>query len=158
MKILKLTLPLLLLSLLLVVTISAKSTPDAQTLSAAIQKSCPARFGYVDNTQYYMSSYFSDLKDVEDFCIATAADSTDFSQIGVFRMKSNSSIATNKKMLSDYVKHSKKTFENGIVYNTQEYPKFENATVIGKDNYLVYVILDKEGVKNAEKVINEWIG
>ncbi len=155
MKALKLTILSVLLVLILVLSASAAGNPNAESLSMAIQKACPARFGYVDNTQYYMSTYFSELKNIADHRIVTAADSTDFSQICVFQMSCGEGLASNKKLLTDYIKKAKKDFESGVVYNIEEYPKFENATVFSKGNYLIYVILDKNGVKNAEQVINE---
>ena len=146
-----------LIMLLLYTNVSAKAVPDAKTVSETIQKVCPDHFGYVDNSEYYMSSYFSGLEDVDDFHIVTCADSTNFSEIGVFHMKNNDHQAENKKLLKRYLQKIKQNFENGVVYNADEYPKFENARVISVGNYLIYTVLDRHHVLRAEKAVRDMI-
>lgn len=143
----------LLLLLAFCLPLSARETLDAKGVSEAIQKSVPTEFGYVDNSEYYMSSYFSALKGVDDFHIVTCADSTNFSEIGVFHMKDAAHLAHNQKLLKKYLLQIKSNFENGVVYNTKEYPKFENAKVFAKGEYLVYVVLNKEDALRAEKAL-----
>lgn len=141
---------ILLLMCALILPLSAKPIPDARALSEAIQKACPVEFGYVDNTEYYMSSYFSELENVDDFYIVTCADSTNFNEIGVFHVKDANSIPQNNKLLKKYLLKIKKNFEGGVVYNTMEYPKFQNAKVFSVGDYLIYTVMDKDSVKKAE--------
>ena len=148
----RLTLTALLL-LTLCLPLSAKDIRDAKEVSEAIQKAAPTEFGYVDNSEYYMSSYFSTLKDVDDVHIVTCADSTNFSEIGVFHLKDCAHLAHNQKLLKQYLAKIKANFESGVVYNTKEYPKFENAKVFSNGNYLVYVVLDKAEALRAEKAL-----
>ena len=147
----------ILLVLTLILPISAAPTTDARTLNETIQKACPAEFGYVDNTEYYMSTYFSDMKNVDDFHIVTCADSTNFNEIGVFHVKDTGSIQSNTKTLKKYLLKIKQNFENGVVYNTMEYPKFENAKVFAVGNYLIYTVMDKDNVKKAENAANNFM-
>lgn len=142
-----------LLALMLCMPISAKASIDAKGLCEKIQEVCPAKFGYVDNSEYYMSSYFSVLEDVDDFYIVTCADSTNFNEIGVFHLKNTSHLASNQKLLKKYLAKTKQNFESGVVYNTAEYPKFENAKAFAVGNYLVYVVLDRESGKKAETAV-----
>ena len=139
--------------LMLCLPLSAKDLRDAKGVSEALQKAVPTEFGYVDNSEYYMSSYFSTLKDVDDFHIVTCADSTNFSEIGVFHLKDSAHLAHNQKLLKQYLTKIKANFESGVVYNTKEYPKFENAKVFSKGNYLVYVVLNKAEALRAEKAL-----
>ena len=147
----------ILLVLTLILPISAAPTTDARTLNEAIQKACPVEFRYVDNTEYYMSTYFSDMKNVDDFHIITCADSTNFNEIGVFHVKDTGSIQSNTKTLKKYLLKIKQNFENGVVYNTMEYPKFENAKVFAVGNYLIYTVMDKDNVKKAENAANNYM-
>ncbi len=149
---------LVLLAMLLCIPLSAKVNPDAKKVSETIQEACPAEFGYVDNSEYYMSSYFSALDGVDDFHIVTCADSTNFSEIGVFHLKDTKHLAQNQKLLKKYLLKIKSNFENGVVYNTKEYPKFENAKAFAAGEYLVYVVLDKDNVAKAETAVRKLIG
>lgn len=142
---------LVLLVLLLCIPISAEANLDAKALSEKLQEAVPAKFGYVDNSEYYMSSYFSGLEDVDDFYIVTCADSTNFNEIGVFHLKSNEHLAANHKLLKKYLLKIKQNFESGVVYNIEEYPKFENAKVFSVGNYLVYTVLDRAASQKAEQ-------
>lgn len=146
---------LVLLALLLCIPLSAMANPNAKSVSEKIQEACPAKFGYVDNSEYYMSSYFSALEDVDDFHIVTCADSTNFNEIGVFHLKDTSHLASNQKLLKKYLLKIKQNFESGVVYNTAEYPKFENAKAFAVGNYLVYVVLDRDASKKAEQVVRD---
>lgn len=145
------------LTVILCISGSAKAIPDTKTISEAIQKVCPVGFGYVDNSEYYMGSYFSGLKDVDDFYIVTCADSTNFSEIGVFHFKNTDNLTENKKYVKRYLQKIKQNFESGVVYNTEEYPKFENARIIPVGNYLVYAVLDRHEILLAEKVVRNLI-
>ena len=142
-----------LLVLCLCLPLSARENLDAKAVSEALQRACPTEFGYVDNSEYYMRTYFSALADVDDFHIVTCADSTDFSEIGVFHMKDTVHLSQNQKLLKKYLAKIKSNFENGVVYNTKEYPKFENAKVLASGNYLVYAVLDKDGVSKLETAL-----
>ena len=144
---------LILLALTLCFPLSAKKVTDAKEVSELLQAACPTEFGYVDNSEYYMSSYFSSLEDVDDFHIVTCADSTNFSEIGVFHLKNSTHLSQNQKLLKKYLAKIKANFENGVVYNTKEYPKFENAKTFTKGNYLVYVVLDKEQAAKAQTAL-----
>ncbi len=144
---------LVILALTLCIPLSAKEKLDAKGISEILQNACPTEFGYVDNSEYYMSSYFSSLEDVDDFHIVTCADSTNFSEIGVFHLKNTAHLSQNQKLLKKYLAKIKSNFENGVVYNTKEYPKFENAKSFAKGNYLVYVVLDKDQAAKAEAAL-----
>ena len=144
---------MIVLVLVLCIPIAASTKIDAKGLNEKIQEVCPAKFGYVDNSEYYMSSYFSGLEDVDDFYIVTCADSTNFNEIGAFHLKSTSHLASNQKLLKKYLAKIKQNFESGVVYNIEEYPKFENAKAFVLGNYLVYVVLDKEASKKAEETV-----
>lgn len=147
----------LLLALLLCLPLSA-ANPDAKMLSETIQKACPVQFGYVDNSHAYMSNHFAELRGIDDFHIVTCADSTNFSEIGVFHVKDAKLISQNQKLLKKYLLKIKQNFENGVVYNVEEYPKFENAKVFSAGEYLVYVVLDKACAQKAEKAVRDLLG
>ena len=149
---------LILLALTLCFPLSAKKVTDAKEVSELLQAACPTEFGYVDNSEYYMSSYFSSLEDVDDFHIVTCADSTNFSEIGVFHLKNSTHLSQNQKLLKKYLAKIKANFENGVVYNTKEYPKFENAAVITVDDFVIYMILTPDQSAKATQLLQNLLG
>ena len=56
-------------------------------------------------------------------------------------------------LLERYLCERKDRFEIGVVYDLDEYPKFENATVIVSGQYVVYTILDRENICVVKDVI-----
>ena len=126
---------------------------SARTIGETVERAIPTEFGYVDNTKYYLNKYFTELHDVDDCYIVTSADSTNFNEFGIFHLKSKAELRSAKKILRDYLDKRKAEFEGGVVYNVQEYPKFENATVITFGNYICYTILSPSDVKKATSAV-----
>ena len=123
---------------------------SAETLSKAIQSAVPVEFGYVDNTDYLMKREFSSLQNACKSHIVVCADSTNFSEFGVFLVEEAKDVKPCVERLGAYLDKRKEQFKNGIVYNANEYPKFENAKVFTVGQCVVYTILDP--VQNATVV------
>lgn len=128
---------------------------SAKAIGKTVEKVIPAEFGYVDNTEYYMKRYFSSLNSVDDSYIATSSESTNFNEFGIFHLENKAELKAAKKTLRDYLDKRKSEFESGVIYNTAEYPKFQNATVITFDNYICYTILNPSDLKKASLAVKE---
>ncbi len=145
--------------ILLGISASAKNLDsiDACSIGRVIQEAVPINFGYVDNTDYYSGSYFSYLKGIDDCYIATSAESTNFNEFGIFRLHTKADVKMAKKELQAYLERRKAEFENGVIYNTEEYPKFQNASVFSVGNYVCYTILTPNDVKKASSAVKNMI-
>lgn len=114
---------------------------SAKSLSAIIQAEVPVKFGYVDNTEYCIQYDLKGLFGVDDSHIVVCADATNFNEIGVFHVEGAANTKRCAKQLSEYLKQRKTRFQNGVVYDINEYPKFENAKVTVIGQYVIYTIL-----------------
>lgn len=128
---------------------------SAKTIGEVVERAIPTEFGYVDNTKYYMSNYFGGLRGVDDSYIVTSAESTNFNEFGIFHLKNKADLRLAKKILRDYLDRRKTEFEGGVIYNVEEYPKFENASVVSFGNYICYTILQPSDVKKATSAVKD---
>lgn len=133
------------------------SSKSAESVSEIIRRQAPEDFGYLDNTEYYMQYYFSELSFVDDACIVACNESTNFNEFGVFHVKSESNIKPCVKVLQSYLQKAKARFKSGIVYDVQEYPKFENAKVTVIGQYVIYTILDSKQSKAALDAVKNFL-
>ena len=108
--------------------------------------------GYCDVSEYYRDNYFSDVLNIEECKIYTSNDSTNFDEFGIFRFTNEGDARRASDTIKNYLNNSKYEFENGIIYNIQEYPKFQNADVKIYGKYLIYTILLPE---KSEKIYDE---
>lgn len=148
---------LLFVAVLLCQSIFAAPSADAETVSEMIRKAAPTEFGYLDNTEYYMQYYFSSLSYVDDSCIVTCTESTNFNEFGVFHVKNPSDAKLCEKQLKAYLANAKERFKNGVVYDINEYPKFENAKVTVIGQYVIYTILDASQTKAATGAVRQYL-
>lgn len=136
--------------LLLVVTVllfSIAPLTDAKNISAkaiseVIQMALPTEFGYVDNTEYAMKHELSVLTCVNDSHVVVCAEATNFNEFGVFYVENERDVKRCVKQLTEYVARRKAQFQNGVIYDINEYPKFENAKVTAIGRYVIYTILE----------------
>ena len=127
----------------------------AEDVSKAIQDSLPAPFGYVDNTSYTLSHKLASLSSAEEAFIVVCAESTNFSEFGVFCVADARQLKQYKAILGNYLEERKQEFKNGVIYNAEEYPKFEHAAVFAYDHYVFYTILNKEQQKIALTAVKQ---
>ncbi len=130
---------------------------DSPTIGKAMQEAIPITFGYIDNTEYYSKCYFSQMNGILDCYIATSAESTNFNEFGIFHLNSKADVKSAKKILQMYLEKRRSEFENGVIYNIEEYPKFQNASVFSAGNYVCYTILAPNDVKKAASAIKKLI-
>lgn len=146
---------LLLSSLFLSYCATALSFPSAKDVSEVIRKAVPTEFGYLDNTEYYMQYYFSDLSYVDDSCIVICAESSNFNEFGVFHVKDPSDTKLCEKQVKSYLSEAKERFKSGVIYDIDQYPKFENAKIVTIGSYVIYTILDPSESKRAIEEIKK---
>lgn len=145
---------MIVLVLLLVFGVEAGAKEfSSEDISKAIQAVIPTEFGYVDNTEYLMKHKFSLLPGISDSHIVVSADSTNFSEFGVFRVEDTDAAKQCAKLLSKYLNERKAQFQSGVVYNVSEYPKFENAKVTVIKPFVIYTILNTSQSNAALKSI-----
>ena len=147
-------------SLIIILIISAlltacsKDTTDYSALKTEeivdhIVKYAPVEFGYCDVSDYYMKNYFSDLRAPLEYRIFTCNESSNFNEFGVFKFSDEGDAEDGLKVLRHYLNTSKEEFENGIIYDINEYPKFTNARMEKVGVYLIYTILNKNEADSA---------
>lgn len=141
----------------LVLSVTAAFFPSTKEIGNTIETAIPTAFGYIDNTDYFLSHEFSSLTGLEDAYIVTCADSTNFNEFGIFCMKDRSDVKTAKKILRSYLDRRKREFEGGVIYNVEEYPKFQNASVFSVDRYLCYTILTPSDVQKATDAVKNML-
>ena len=121
------------------VTLRVK-TQDIET--TALDK-LTSEFGYCDVSEYYKNNYFNTIEGLKECKIYTCNDSTNFDELGIFEFDSSQNAKKAIKVVKKYLKNTKEDFQSGIIYNVEEYPKFEAARIERYGNCLVYTILSK---------------
>ena len=139
----------IIVTLAIFTTSCAKAPQKDQNLSVdnidkTFQKHINSEMGYCDVSQYYLENYFSKMPIPSAYKIFTSNDSTNFDEYGIFEFKTVKQAKQSASKIKDYLIQSKKEFQSGIVYNVEEYPKFENSTLKNYGRYIVYAILSPE--------------
>ena len=147
-----------LFSFLLVISLTACSNSNFKKqfesdigiddIVSVVEENAYTEFGYSEVSQYYLSSYFSDLENLKNARIYTCNDSLNFNEFGIFEFISCVDAQKALESINSYLMSAKKNFENGVIYNVEEYPKFQNAKARAFENYVVYVILDSKSAEN----------
>ena len=135
----------------------AESCPSTKTISEIICHHAPLSLGYVDNTEYYVQHYFSEIPFVDDCSVVVSRESTNFNEIGVFHVSNPKDVKTCEKRLREYLKNAKERFKSGVVYDIEQYPKFENARVTVLGQYVIYTILDRAESQTAIKNVKNYL-
>ena len=158
MKKLSVTAGLILTALLVFAPCVYAQTISAERISCEIQNALPTEFGYVDNTEYLMKHEFSSIQGVCDSHIVVCAEATNFSEFGVFYIANEADIKPCVKQLNEYLKKRKMQFQSGVVYNVEEYPKFENAKAVAIGRFVIYTILAPSqrdiAIETAKNLVN----
>lgn len=111
-----------------------------------------SEFGYCDVSQYHLTSDFNPLSGLIEAKICVSNDSSNFNEYGIFKFSTPDDAQKAVSQIKNYLKKTKKDFESGIIYDIEEYPKFENADTILYGNYVIYTILKKD---EKEKIFSE---
>ncbi len=120
-----------------------------------IVDNAPTEFEYSDVSDYYLNSYFKSLPAVLEAKICVCNDSSNFNEYGIFRFESENDAQNALGTVRNYLYSAKSEFENGIIYDIEEYPKFENATAKRFGKYVVYTILNKKDSENIYSILKE---
>ena len=131
---------------------NVNNTVQISDIEDIFSENLSSDIGYCDVSIYYRDNYFSDIINIEECKIYTSNDSTNFDEFGIFRFADENSARKARGMIKQYLNDSRNEFENGIIYNIQEYPKFQNADVKLYGKYLIYTILSPE---KTEKIYTE---
>ena len=133
------------------------TTADAREIASIIEESAPSSFGYCDVSEYYEESFFDDMSDLLQCYVFKCNESTNFNEFGIFEFESPSDAKKNEIIIKNYLVKSRQDFENGIIYNTAEYPKFKNATLRRYGNFVIYTILNSDEADKAYSEISNYI-
>lgn len=120
-----------------------------------IIENAPVEFGYCDVSEYYLKNYFSELVGVEEGKIYTCNESSNFNEFGVFKFVTAKDAKKGLAIIDRYLSAAKKEFENGIIYDVSEYPKFTGARSERFGNYLIYTIIDPQESQSAFEAIKK---
>lgn len=139
----KLLILLLILSFLLVSCNKSDDYIDTSALLSYVDENFSEINGYVDVGEFYFAHNFSELNNVSSVKILVSTESSNFDEIGIFEFKDEKSAKRSLNAISNYVDELVKKFKNGVIYDINQYPKFENATIVRSSNIVIYMILDK---------------
>lgn len=124
---------------------------DDNAMLSYIDENYNDKTGYVEVTDFYSEHNFKEIEGIKSAKILVSTESTNFDEIGIFEFNSEKSAKRSINIIKNYVNNSANNFKSGIVYDINEYPKFENASVIRNSNIVIYMILDKE---NSDEIIS----
>ena len=125
---------------------------DLDNVEKIMIENTDSEFGYCDVSQYYLDSYFKTIDGITKAKISVSNDSSNFNEFGIFEFKTDSDAKKSVKNIKTYLLNAKKEFENGIIYDVEEYPKFENAKAERFGNIVIYTILNED---DSQKVYSE---
>lgn len=125
---------------------------DIDSIQRMFEEAAPSDFGYCDVSDFYREAFFDRLDGVKECRIFKCNESTNFNEFGIFEFANVEKARKAETEIKNYLSESKHEFENGIIYNVNEYPKFKNASMKRFDNFVVYSILD---AANTEKAFSE---
>lgn len=131
----------------------ASNSVSIDSITQAVLESVPAELGYSDVSSYYMVSQFPKLQNLKDIRVFTCNDSLNFNEFGILEFVSFEDAERGVKKIKEYLNSAKKEFESGIIYDKEEYPKFQNAKAKVFGNFVFYGILDKDNIKKAISTI-----
>ena len=120
-----------------------------------IVENASVEFGYCDVSEYYLQNYFGELVGVEEAKIYACNESSNFNEFGVFKFETSKAAENGLRALDSYITTAKKEFENGIIYDVSEYPKFSGARVERLGNYLIYTILNPKESQSAFETVKK---
>lgn len=120
-----------------------------------IVENASVEFGYCDVSEYYLQNYFGELVGVEEAKIYACNESSNFNEFGVFKFATAKEAEKGLRFLDSYITAAKKEFENGIIYDVSEYPKFTGARAERFGNYLIYTILDPRESQSAFEAVKK---
>ena len=115
----------------------------ANEIEAMILGSLTSGFGYCDVSEYYKNNYFNSFEGLNACKIYTCNESTNFDELGILEFESDKSANKALRPVKEYLDQAKEEFKCGIIYNVEEYPKFEAARAEVFGNCIVYTILNK---------------
>ena len=143
-----------------VLTSCSRDTTDYSSLEIEgivnnIVEHAPVEFGYCDVSDYYMENFFSELQGLQEYRIYTCNESSNFNEFGVFKFADVNDASDGMKVIRRYLETAKTEFENGIIYDINEYPKFTNAKVERVGLYLIYTVLNRNESDSAFTAIKQ---
>ena len=122
---------------------------DIDYVQKVFEDAAPSDFGYCDVSDFYREAFLDRLDGVKECRIFKCNESTNFNEFGIFEFINAEKARKAEAYVKNYISESKREFENGIIYNVNEYPKFQNAEIKRFDNFIVYGILDSASRERA---------
>ena len=134
---------------------------SADTLAAEIAGSLPDSAGLIRYSDNDIALYL-DIPDElsKDRCVMVQTNSVSIDEIGVFRAADSQSANSIKELLDDYLDRAEEVKGEWLQSNNPgELNKLENAEIIQRGSYVIYLILGKADRRiageNIEKILSE---
>lgn len=155
--------PILALTLLIACTRTPVYRDDlsAGTVASEIAKSLPDSAGLIRYTEEDIEFYLEIPAELsEDRCVMMQQSSVAIDEIGVFHAVDEESAVRIEELLEEYIDRSEETKGDWLL-NTlpEELRKLEDAEILHRGRYVIYLILSKAdrriAVENIEKILSE---
>ena len=135
----------------------ANLSADTNEIVTILEENAPSDFGYCDVSEYYYETFLNRMQGLRECHISKCNESSNFNEFGVFEFINVNTAKKGEATIKKYLAQSRQEFENGIIYNISEYPKFKNAASKRYNNFVVYTILKAEEAKGAYNEISNYI-
>lgn len=130
---------------------------ESEKIITLLKENAPSDFGYCNVSEFLSKDFSSQTEGLIECNIFKCNESSNFNEFGVFEFTDIKTAKKGEKVIKQYIEQSKREFENGIIYNTSEYPKFKSAMVKRYDNFIIYTILNKDETEKVYNIISNYI-
>ena len=142
-KMIKRMLATVLIAVFLLPSCAGDEIYSSEDFTEIVSQSYSPSLGVAEVGEFYKTVYFNNVEELLQIKVYKSLESSNFDEIGVLEFVDSKSAKSALGMVEEYLKKANETFKKGIVYNAEEYVKFQGSKVERFGNILVYTILEK---------------